>query len=77
MEILFSRSDKRHVWDIKNLLLRHDLPTSVNHRVILPFREGYISMKLCKNKTLKNFQIYSKPLFKRENHLGEVVVTAV
>ena len=73
MGILFSGSDKRHIWDIKNLRLRHDLPTSVNHRVILPFREGYISMKLRKNKT----QIYSKPLLKTENRLGEVVIPAV
>ena len=26
--------------------LRHDLPTSVNGRAILPFREGFISAKL-------------------------------
>ena len=35
--------------------LRHDLPTSVNNRVILPFRMGFIFTKLRifrKNKTI-------------------------
>ena len=36
----------RHTSDVNNLQLRHDLPKSINERVILPFREGLISMKL-------------------------------
>ena len=39
---IFVNSVKRHICEVKNTQLRHDLPASVNDRVILPFREGYI-----------------------------------
>ena len=51
--------------------LGHDLPTSVNDRVILPFRKGLIFMKLRANKvsrkqkTLRKFpnlQFYKSTL---------------
>ena len=32
----------------KNSRLGHDLPASVNDRVISPFREGFIFAKLCR-----------------------------
>ena len=43
---IFMNSNKRHIWDVNNLQLGHDLPTSVNDRVILPFCEGFIFTKL-------------------------------
>ena len=52
---IFANSVKRHNCDVKNSRLGHDLPTSVNDRVILSFREGYILTKLRKfheSKTL-------------------------
>ena len=39
-------SVKRHICDVKNSRLGHDLHISVNDRVISPFREGFIFMKL-------------------------------
>ena len=44
--ILFSRIALRHIHDIQTLRLRHDLPISVNDRVISPFSEGLIFRKL-------------------------------
>ena len=44
---IFANSVKRNVCDVKNLQLEHGLPTSVNGRVIWPFCEGFIFMKLC------------------------------
>ena len=67
VRILFSRNCiKRHISDVNNLRLRQDLPISINDRVILPFREGFIFMKLriciCevsrKFSLRKNFRIY-------------------
>ena len=54
---IFTNSIKRHIWDVRNSRLGHDIPISVNDRVILPFREGLISRnfayaKFRKNKTL-------------------------
>ena len=37
---------KKPIQDIKNLRLEHDLPVSLNNRVILLFRESFIFMKL-------------------------------
>ena len=37
---------KKPIRDIKNLRLEHDLPVSLNNRVILLFRESFIFMKL-------------------------------
>ena len=39
---------KRHICYIKNLRLEHDLPISVNNKVISAFREGFIFTKLSK-----------------------------
>ena len=45
--ILFSRMAlKRHICDVKNSRQRHDLPLSVNDRVISIFHEGFIFTKL-------------------------------
>ena len=52
---IFSNSVKRHICHVKNLLLGHDLPISVNDRVISPFCDDFIFTKLRKfreNKTL-------------------------
>ena len=43
---IFVNSIKRHICDIKNLRLGHDLPISVNDRVIFQFREDFIFRKL-------------------------------
>ena len=43
---IFANSNKRHISDVKNSRLRQDLPISINERVILPFREGFIFTKL-------------------------------
>ena len=44
--ILFSPKALRLISDVKNSGLRHDLPISINDRVILPFCEGSIFTKL-------------------------------
>ena len=44
---IFANSVKRHIWDVKNLQLGHDLPISVKDILILPFREDLIFTKLC------------------------------
>ena len=51
---IFGNSIKRHICDIKNWGLGHDLPISVNGRVVAPFCESFIFTKLrtCENKTL-------------------------
>ena len=43
---IFANSVKRHICDVQTSRLRHDLPISVNDRVILSFREGLIATKL-------------------------------
>ena len=60
--ILFSRIVLKNIYDIKNSCLWHDLPTSVNDRVISSFHEGFIfTAKFHQNikKKRENFQIYS------------------
>ena len=42
----FANSVKRHICNVKNSQLRHDLHISVNERVILPFREDFIFTEL-------------------------------
>ena len=54
---IFVNSAKRYIWDIKNLRLGHDLPRSVNDRVISAFRKDFVFMnfaytKFHENKTL-------------------------
>ena len=43
---IFTNSIKRHISDVKNSRIRQDLPLSINDRVILPFRKGFIFTKL-------------------------------
>ena len=43
---IFANSVKSHICGIKNALLGHDLPISVNDRVISPFWEEFIFTKL-------------------------------
>ena len=44
--IIFANSVKRHIRDVENSLQEHDLPISVNDRVISPFREDSIFTEL-------------------------------
>ena len=50
---IFANSIKRHNSDVKNSRLRQDLPISINDRVILPFREGFIFTKLRISEVLR------------------------
>ena len=43
---IFANSIKRHISDVKKSRIKQDLPLSINDRVILPFREGFIFTKL-------------------------------
>ena len=43
---IFAKSIKRRICHVKNLRLGHDLPLSVNDRVISPFFNGFIFVKL-------------------------------
>ena len=58
---VLANSIKRLTSDVKNLRLRQDLPISINVRVILPFREGFIFTKLriCKFATCLAEQLSS------------------
>ena len=54
---LFANSIKRHLCDVRNSRLGHDIRISVNGRAILPIREGFNFRKLAyakfrENKTL-------------------------
>ena len=54
---IFANGVERHICDVKNSRQRHDLPISVNDRVISPFHEGLFSRnfayaKFRENKTL-------------------------
>ena len=44
--IVFAKSVKRHICNVKNWRLGHDLPTSVNNIVIYSFCDGFILAKL-------------------------------
>ena len=39
---IFANSVKTHICDVENLRQGHDLPISVNDRVVLPIREDFI-----------------------------------
>ena len=56
--ILFSQIALRHICDVKNSRLWHDLPVSVNDRLILPFHKDFIFMKLpiCEGTKIKPSQ---------------------
>ena len=43
---IFRNSVTRHIWDIKNSQLGHDLPKSVIDRMISPFHEDFIFTQL-------------------------------
>ena len=43
---IFANGIKRHISDVKNSRLKQGLPISIHDRVILPFREDFIFMKL-------------------------------
>ena len=54
--------------------LEHDLPVSVNGRVIMSFREGLFSrnyehVKFHENKTLAKISIYSIPILSHHLHV--------
>ena len=44
--VIFVNCVKRHICEVKNSRLGHDLPISVNDKVIQPFREDFIFTKL-------------------------------
>ena len=55
---------KRHISDVKNSRVRQDVPISINDRVILPFREGFILTKLRKSsRKFLNLQYMSWSAF--------------
>ena len=59
---IFTNSIKRHISDVKKWQLRQELPISINNRVILPFREGFIFTKLRifhENKVLAKMTSFS------------------
>ena len=59
---VFANAIIRHISDVKNSRLRQGLPLSINDRVILPFREGFIFTNMrsfVKIKSLQKFRIYS------------------
>ena len=43
---ILANNIKRHISDVKKSRLRQDLPISINDRVKLPFREGFIFTEL-------------------------------
>ena len=53
---IFANSIKRHISDVKKSRLRQDLPISINDRVILPFREGFIFAKIKSSRKFPNLQ---------------------
>ena len=61
---IFANSVKRHICDVENSRLGHDLPRSVNDRVISAFREDFVFTKYVmfrENKTLakiSEFTVY-------------------
>ena len=62
LRILFSpNSAKRHICDIKNSLVGHNLAISINNGVVSPFHKDFIFMKLCINAKFREntLQIYS------------------
>ena len=64
-KFIFANTVKRHICDVKKSRTGHNLPISVNDRVISPIREDLIFTKLriCevsrKLNSRENFRIYS------------------
>ena len=69
---IFANSIKRHISDVKNWQLRHDLPISINDRVILPFREGFIFTKLRSFPKIKSLRKCSNLQYLTLSLLGAV-----
>ena len=80
-KFIFANSIKRHISGVDNSRLRQDLPISINERVVLPFREGFIFTKLriCEvSRDLsprENFRIYSIQLITRSRLEGIYFIT--
>ena len=53
---IFANNEKRHIWDVIKSRLWHDLPISVNDKMISPFREDYIFTKLKPSRKFPNLQ---------------------
>ena len=53
---IFAKSVKRHICNVKNLQLGHDLPLSVNDILISPFHKDFIFTKhgLCEDSQKLN-----------------------
>ena len=49
------RENFSYICDVQNSSLMHNLPISVNDRVILLFRVGFIFAKFSENKTLAKY----------------------
>ena len=56
---IFANSVKRHICDVKNSRLRHDLLTSRNDIMVSPLREDFI-FTFAKIKTIAKFPKYTK-----------------
>ena len=44
---IFANCAKRHICNVSNSRLGHELPTSINDRLISTFREDFIFAKIC------------------------------
>ena len=53
---IFANCINRHIRDVKNSQLRHDLPISINDRVILPFCEGFLFAKIKPSQKFPNLK---------------------
>ena len=53
---IFANSIQRHICDVKNSPLGHDLPSSVKDRMISLFCEGFIFEKLRASQKFPNLQ---------------------
>ena len=61
-KFIFANSIKRHISDVKSSRLRQDLPISINDRVILPLRVGFIfPKKFRENKVLAKITEFTVP----------------
>ena len=68
-KFIFANRVKRHICDVKYSRLGHDIPISLNDRVISPFRKGFIFTKLRENKTLakiSKFTVCGSRKFRQE-----------
>ena len=54
---IFLKSIKRHICHVKNSRQGHDLPISVNDRMILPFCQGFIHFTKIKPWRISKFTV--------------------